>query len=138
MNAVLNEVFRYKNPSSGGHRMAVEDLPLKDGTIVPKGANFINYFVGSNFNEDFWGADATEFDPERLSRLKEDGGMQLKYNLVAFGRGAHICPGEHLARLELRVFLVRIAQKYTFEVKDKAEMGLLMNMIHSNFKVIKL
>lgn len=67
MNAVLNKALRFRAPATGGIRLALEDLILKDGTIVPKGACFMSYFAAINFNNEYWGANADEFDPERFS-----------------------------------------------------------------------
>lgn len=45
MSAVLNKTLRFRAPATGGIRLALEDVSLKDGTIVPKGACFMSYFA---------------------------------------------------------------------------------------------
>lgn len=106
------------------------DKAVLEGTIIPKGVSFMSYAAASNVNEEYWGANAAEFDLARFLQLK-DGGADMKYNFVVY-------PVEQLVRLELRVLAVRIAQKYKFEVVDQREVGWAMNMIQSKFKVIKL
>lgn len=137
MNTVVNEVLRFKSKINGGFRLALKDLPLKGGAIIPEGATFRSHFASNNFNEEYWDANATGFDPERFLQFK-DGGAELMHNFVTFGRGARICPGEQLVKLVLRVFAARIAQKYTFGIKDQHEVALPLNVILSNFKVVKL
>lgn len=52
------------------------------------------------------------FLPERFSCRKEAQKLQFVY--FPFGVGAHRCIGEHLAKLELRLALSMIAQKFTW------------------------
>jgi cytochrome P450 len=113
--AVLEEMFRF-NAVANAFRTAIEDLEY-DGILFPKGTRFFfNNSFAARDPQSF--ADADIFNPER----------SYKDRHLAFGRGAHICPGQHLARAQIVEALHLIAQrikkpKLAGEVKWRAFLG---------------
>ena len=58
----------------------------------------------------------SEFRPERF--IGDHGKVERSENLIPFSVGKRSCPGEHLARSELFLFLAGILQTFKFEAED--------------------
>ncbi|KAJ5901202.1 hypothetical protein N7504_007195 [Penicillium tannophilum] len=115
LDAVLNEGMRLcptipdgmrRNVPVGGATIAGQVVP--DGMVVSV-PPFASYRASRNFNH------AEEFAPERWlgedvrsSRFQSDS--KIAFN--SFSLGAHNCPGQNLAWLELRIILARLLWRY--------------------------
>jgi cytochrome P450 len=73
-------------------RSAREDVEI-GGQVIRAGDWLMLNYVSANRDEAVF-ADAFAFDPDRA-----------KNEQIAFGFGAHVCLGQHLARLEMRILL---------------------------------
>ena len=94
----IEEGFRHSSPSSPP-RIALEDI-VYDDILIPKGSHLM-------FLLNISGRDPRAFkDPMRYM----PGRASAKHHL-AFGKGAHICLGLHLARFQLEEGLHLIAQR---------------------------
>ena len=100
-------------------------LTLPDGSFVPPGAAVgINpYIVGRN--EKLWGDDADAFRPERWLRAagEADASYQdrlraMKAAELAFGAGARMCTGRHLALLEVYKITATLVNRFDIELVD--------------------
>ncbi|SOB84178.1 cytochrome P450 [Streptomyces sp. 1331.2] len=93
------ELLRYAPPSEIGFmRIATEELELA-GTTVAKGEGVIPVMHAA-------GRDIRRVDdPERLDLTRTDP------RHVAFGHGAHYCPGAGVARMELQVAFGTLARR---------------------------
>ncbi|MET8542010.1 cytochrome P450 [Kitasatospora sp. NPDC004799] len=93
------ELLRYAPPSEIGFmRIATEDLELA-GTPVARGEGVIPVMHAA-------GRDVRRVDdPERLVLTRSDP------RHVAFGHGAHYCPGAGVARMELQVAFGTLARR---------------------------
>lgn len=93
------ELLRYAPPSEIGFlRIATEELELA-GTTVAKGEGVLPVMHAA-------GRDVRRVqDPERLDLTREDP------RHVAFGHGAHYCPGAGVARMELQVAFGTLARR---------------------------
>lgn len=99
IEAVVEEALRLSTPNQGMFRQVREDVVL-EGLEVPAGSTLWLIFGSANRDESVF-PDPDTFDPTRTN-LKEH---------VAFGRGAHFCPGAPLARLEVRVALEQLTKR---------------------------
>ncbi|MFN3233558.1 MAG: cytochrome P450 [Alphaproteobacteria bacterium] len=85
----VEETLRYETPVLGLFRKATQDVELRDVTIPKDGIIFMAYGAANRDEEKF--DDGEDFDVSR-----KNAGAQ-----IAFGMGAHFCPGAMLARREI-------------------------------------
>ena len=89
---LIEEAIRWTTPVQHFMRSAKEDVEIGGQTIRAGDWLMLNY-VSGNRDEDVFG-DAFAFDPDRE-----------KNQQIAFGFGAHVCLGQHLARMEMRILM---------------------------------
>jgi cytochrome P450 len=100
LTAVIDEGLRYESPVQGLFRVASRDAEV-GGATIPAGARVLVLFAAANRDEAVF-AGADDFD---------DGRPNLRKHL-AFGYGIHRCVGEHLARMEVRVGVEVLLDRY--------------------------
>jgi cytochrome P450 len=88
---LVEEAVRWTTPVQHFMRTATTDVALR-GRQIAKGDWLMLCYPSGNRDEEAFEA------PERF-RVDRDASRH-----VAFGYGAHVCLGQHLARLEMRVF----------------------------------
>lgn len=99
-NAV-EELLRYVSPVQQSRRITIEPWAVRDRMIPP--GTFIVAMLGSaNHDESFWGPTAEEIDITRPTARQH----------LAFGGGPHHCLGAALARLEARVAVTSLLQRF--------------------------
>jgi cytochrome P450 len=97
---VVEEMLRYSGVSTST-RLTTEDVEFR-GVLLPKGTMlFFPVSVAGRDPGIF--AEADRFDPDRA--------VDPERRHIAFGRGPHICLGQHLARVQLEEGLHRIARR---------------------------
>jgi len=97
---VINETLRLGNFAPGVFREAKQDIEVKD-CLIPKGWVVYAFMISTNLNENFHN-EALTFNPWRW-KLDQDVSNDSLFS--PFGGGARLCPGSHLAKLELSLFL---------------------------------
>ncbi len=80
-------------------RMALEDVELGGRTIEAGSTVILAYHTANRDPERFT-------DPHVLDLRRHDGGH------LAFGHGIHLCLGQQLARVELRVALPALVNRF--------------------------
>jgi cytochrome P450 len=118
---LLNESLRLMPVVPGNSRQAIRDtiLPVgggKDGrspVLVPEG-QVVAYNVWSmHRREDFFGADALEFKPERWENLRPG------WEYLPFNGGPRICVGQQYALMEASYATIRLVQTFgRIETRD--------------------
>jgi len=88
---LVEESIRWATPVKHFMRSATADAELR-GTRIAKGDWLMLSYPSGNRDEEVF-ADPFRFDAERSPNKQ-----------LAFGYGAHVCLGQHLARLEMRIF----------------------------------
>jgi len=89
---LIEEAIRWTTPGQHFMRSAKEDVEIGGQTIREGDWLMLNY-VSANRDESVF-ADPFAFDPDRE-----------KNQQIAFGFGAHVCLGQHLARMEMRILM---------------------------------
>jgi cytochrome P450 len=101
----IEELLRYESPSPVQARYVTKDVEHY-GETVPEGSVIALLTSAANRDEREFGPDADSFDIRRT----------IKHHL-AFGYGIHFCLGAALARLEGRIALDELMQRFpTWEV----------------------
>lgn len=110
----IEEALRYVSPALSMGRVVLEDfvlhgVQLKAGDVVQCGV------LPANRDPRVFG-DPHAFDVRRHERPRPDGAKgapgQAGAAHLAFGGGTHVCLGAHVARLEARLVLERLRQRY--------------------------
>ncbi|MFI0982668.1 cytochrome P450 [Streptomyces sp. NPDC021093] len=97
--SVVEEVLRYRSPLVWLDRRAARDTELS-GHRIPKGALVSVALISAARDGDAF-PDPDVFDPDRTN-----------HRHLSFGKGAHVCLGAPLARLEARVALTELLSRY--------------------------
>jgi cytochrome P450 PksS len=100
IDSAVEELLRFTSPVvSGAPRIALEDVEL-GGVTIAAGSHVLAMLSSAN-------RDATKFaDPDRLD-IRRDPNRHL-----AFGMGIHFCLGTQLARLEAKLALGALIQRF--------------------------
>jgi cytochrome P450 len=91
ISGAVDEMLRWVTPTTTFMRTAVQDYPLR-GKTIKAGDSMILAFASGNRDEEVF-ENPFEFRVERKPNPQ-----------LAFGYGAHVCLGQHLAKMELRSF----------------------------------
>lgn len=89
---LIEEAIRWTTPVQHFMRTARADVEI-GGQQIREGDWLMLNYVSANRDEAVFG-DAFAFDPDRA-----------KNQQIAFGFGAHVCLGQHLARMEMRIMM---------------------------------
>nr|WP_319386888.1 cytochrome P450 [uncultured Roseibium sp.] len=99
MKTAVQEMFRYESPLPFFHRYCTEDVEIC-GQEFPRGTKFGVLYGAAN-------RDPKQFpDPDRF-----DVGRSPNWH-IAFGRGAHFCLGNHLARLDMDIIFSTLLKRF--------------------------
>lgn len=100
----IEEVLRYHSPVMQFRRTAVQDFEL-GGQLIKAGDKVVLCYASANRDEDVFA------DPHRLDITRTENPH------LAFGSGQHFCLGNAVARLEARVILPMLYERFgTIEV----------------------
>ncbi|MGH8982864.1 MAG: cytochrome P450, partial [Acidimicrobiia bacterium] len=97
----VEEMLRWTTPVISFMRTATRDTEL-GGQAIRAGDPVLMLYASANRDEDQFGATAGEFDVSRDPN-----------HHVAFGFGTHFCIGATLARIEGRVLLEELLDRFT-------------------------
>ncbi|WP_158890863.1 cytochrome P450 [Amycolatopsis anabasis] len=104
LNPAIEEVLRFHSPVTQFRRTAVQDVEIR-GTRIKSGDKVVLCYASANRDEDVF-ADPGTFDITRTENPH-----------LAFGSGQHFCLGNAVARLEARVILPKLFERFrTIEV----------------------
>jgi len=99
MKTAVQEMFRYESPLPFFHRYCTEDVEIC-GKSYPRGTK-LGVLYGSANRDPKQFPDADRFDAGRTPNWH-----------IAFGRGAHFCLGNHLARLDMDIIFSTLLKRY--------------------------
>lgn len=130
LDSVLKEAQRL-NPTTPSHfhRYVERDVTLKDGTLLPAGMTIESIFAPPLFDASVYPNPET-FDPYRFLKLRS-GQVPDPYKYknkeqysfshatkenLAWGYGAHVCPGRYFANNEIKLILARMLLRYDIQM----------------------
>ncbi|CAL9133551.1 unnamed protein product [Musa textilis] len=105
---VILESLRMASIISFPFREAVADVEYK-GFLIPKGWKVMPLFRNIHHNPEFF-RDPWVFDPSRFEVAPKPN------TFLPFGSGAHACPGNELAKLEMLILIHHLVTKYRWEI----------------------
>ncbi|KAI9492632.1 cytochrome P450 [Zychaea mexicana] len=117
LDSFMREVLRYDIDNLGLHHMALQDLVLSTGQIIPKGS-LIVCALDEAHNDPALAPPQDKpldvFDPYRFMNTAEDKwSSTIGIDMISFGLGAHACPGRYFAVNEIKYVLAELLIKYT-------------------------
>jgi cytochrome P450 len=98
--SAIQEMFRYEPPLPFFHRHVVADVTL-NGKTYPAGTTFGLLYASANR------------DPEAFENPNEFQILRKPNRHLAFGRGLHLCLGNHLARLNMKVIFTTLLTRFS-------------------------
>lgn len=97
--AAVEECLRHSSSVAAWRRLAKHDIEI-GGVTIPAGGKVLAVLASAN-------SDAEVFEePDTFDISREDATKH-----VAFGYGTHTCLGNHVARLEMKIFLETLTQR---------------------------
>jgi retinoid hydroxylase len=124
LNLVLQEVERLYPPAYFIPRGVIEDFEFR-GYRIPSGWYIMLCpFVTNRLPEIYTKPNA--FDPNRFSFGREEH-KKHPYALITYGGGVHQCLGQELARLEIKIILTMILQRFNFKIYSSVPVGPILH-----------
>nr|AIK01726.1 CYP720B10 [Pinus banksiana] len=114
---VINETHRLANVAPAVFREAIADIKIKGGFVIPKGWSVLVLMNGIHL-DDKYHSSPLKFDPWRWQQILENNELYKNPSFMPFGGGLRLCPGMHLAKLELGLFLHHFITKFRWEPLD--------------------
>eukprot|EP00253_Pinus_taeda_P008683 PITA_08683 len=99
------------------------------GYYIPKKTMVIMNLWAIGRDSSVWGADASDFKPERFMQMEENGmdlsGGQSDFRMLPFGAGRRRCPGSAMAILTVEFTLAQLLHTFDWRVEgDPSELDM--------------
>lgn len=114
----VEELLRFTTPIYHFRRTAARDAVLR-GQQIRAGQRVLVFYISANFDERVF-QDPLRFDPRRAPNPH-----------LSFGFGEHFCLGARLARMEARIFLAALLQRFERVELDGEPQRLPSNLTNS-------
>ncbi|XP_044472609.1 cytochrome P450 CYP72A219-like [Mangifera indica] len=114
LNKILHEALRLYPPAALTNRVTTKEFKL-GGVKIPSGVLISLPIILVHHDEEYWGADAKEFNPDRFSKGVSKASKNDQVSFFPFGWGPRICIGQNFALLEAKLALTMILQNFSFQ-----------------------
>lgn len=108
---IMNETLRLYPPAVATIRRAKVDVQLSDGCMIPRDMELLVPIMAIHHDTRYWGPDASQFNPARFAN---GASKAAKHPLafIPFGLGSRMCVGQNLARLEAKLTMAILLQRF--------------------------
>ncbi|KAI3795231.1 hypothetical protein L1987_37880 [Smallanthus sonchifolius] len=113
VNMILLEVLRLYPSATALYRMSNNETKVV-GINIPEGTLIIMPILALHHDQDTWGDDVLEFNPNRFSHGVSKATSKGLLSYLPFGGGPRICIGQNFAMLEAKIALIMILQQFSF------------------------
>ncbi|XP_042442221.1 cytokinin hydroxylase-like isoform X3 [Zingiber officinale] len=113
LHLIINESLRLYPPATLLPRMAFQDMKLGD-LMIPKGLSIWIPVLAIHHDEDIWGKDANEFQPERFAGRS----FSLTRHFLPFAAGPRNCVGQAYAMMEAKIVLAMFLSAFSFTISN--------------------
>ncbi|KAF5332143.1 hypothetical protein D9611_008194 [Ephemerocybe angulata] len=127
LRAVINETLRILPPVPWDVRECVKGTvwpspdPNEKPIYIPPGTTCVYGLLMMGTDEELWGPDAAEFDPDRFLDDRKKHILANPFIFLPFNAGPRICLGQQLAYNQLSLIIIRILQAFSsFTVDGEA------------------
>jgi cytochrome P450 len=119
LDAVIKESMRlFPIIVSGLDRIVPAGGRTIAGTFLPAGTVVACHPESLHRDRDLFGADAQVFNPNRWLDADKERSSKMNQAFLGFGKGKRICPGRHIALLEMKKVIPLLLS--TFEVCQRS------------------
>jgi cytochrome P450 len=125
LDNAVEELLRFEPTAQYMRRIPEQDIAI-GGTTIPAGTEVVCWIASANRDERKWGSSANALDIGRSDAKQH----------VAFGKGAHVCVGSWLARMELQVVLATIIERFPATVLPEQELRWSSNVIRGPHELV--
>lgn len=112
---ILHEVLRLYSPSAFLSRTITKNTKLGE-LILPHGVLISLPIILVHHDEEYWGKDEKEFNPDRFSEGISKASKNHDVSFFPFGGGPRICVGQNFALFEVKLALSMILQNFSFHL----------------------
>lgn len=106
-------------------RVCMEDYKVPDSNItIEKGTHIIISIDGIHYDPQYY-KEPNEFKPERFAERKKENRSFLEMPFLSFGIGSRNCLGIRLGKLQMKIGIIKVLQKFRFELAEQHSNGVL-------------
>ncbi|CAF1417438.1 unnamed protein product [Rotaria sp. Silwood1] len=113
IDCVIKETLRLAPLAIGAYRTVTDDVTI-DGVNIRKGETVVSAFSLMQRDPRYWTLDPKKFIPERFFGNAAPDANHHPFVFCPFGGGHRVCAGQDLARLELKLIIIRLMLFVTF------------------------
>jgi cytochrome P450 len=138
MDSFLREVLRWNVDHLGMHHLCIKDTVLSTGHFIPKDTLIVAAVIQKHRNAIYdesgreikFDKPLTEFDAHRFVGKDMMRASAVDSDYVAFGLGAHACPGRYFAVNEIKYVVSELITRYniTTESGNRASDNVALGM----------